>query len=147
MTMGLLSKLTNSVTPQKKATDDALLMHGMFLMAGTDGTVGEDEMAQVEGYFESLPEFEGKDFDAVYTEAVKILHKYPSLRDSVKSLSELSTRGLKDKCYMLAADIAMSSGDVDEAEDTMLEAIQRTTETSDELATKILEVLALKYAK
>ena len=126
--MGLLSKLTNSVTPQKKATDDALLMHAMFCMAGTDGQIGNDEMAQVEGYFMSLPEFEGKNFGQVYEEAVKILRRYPNIKESVKSLGELSSRMLKDKCYMLCADIAMSSGDVDEAEDQMLEAIQRVCE-------------------
>ena len=145
--MGLLSKLTGSVTPQKKAADDALLLHGMMLMAGADGSIGNEEMAQVEGYFMALPEFEGKNFQEVYNEAVKILRKYPSLKDSVKSLGELSNRTIKDKCYLLAADIAMSSGDVDEAEDAMLEAIQRVCEVQDSLATKILEVLTLKYAR
>jgi hypothetical protein len=145
--MGLLSKLTNSVTPQKKASDDALLMHGMFCMAGCDGQIGNDEMAQVEGYFMSLPEFEGRNFNAVYEEAVKVLRRYPNLAESVKSLSELSSRALKDKCYMLCADIAMSSGDVDEREDAMLEAIQRVCEVPDALAQKILEVLTLKYCK
>jgi len=145
--MGLLSKLTGSVTPQKKATDDALLLHGMMLMAGADGSIGDEEMAQVEGYFVSLPEFEGKNFNEVYQESLKILRRFPSLKDSVKSLGELSARTIKDKCYLLAADIAMSSGDVDEAEDQMLEAIQRVCEVQDALATKILEVLTLKYAR
>jgi hypothetical protein len=95
----------------------------------------------------ALPEFEGKNFQDVYNEAVKILRKFPSLKDSVKSLGELSSRTLKDKCYLLAADIAMSSGDVDEAEDAMLEAVQRVCEVNDQLATKILEVLTLKYAR
>ena len=119
----------------------------MFCMAGTDGQIGQDEMAQVEGYFMALPEFEGKNFGQVYEEATKILRKYPNMRDSVKSLAELSSRGLKDKCYFLCADIAMASGDVDEAEDAMLEAIQRVCEVQDVLATKILEVLTLKYCK
>ena len=75
--MGLLSKLTGSVTPQKKAADDALLLHGMMLMAGADGSIGQEEMAQVEGYFMALPEFEGKNFQDVYNEAVKVLRKFP----------------------------------------------------------------------
>jgi hypothetical protein len=145
--MGLLSKLTSGATPQKKATDDALLLHAMFCMAGTDGTIGQDEMAQVEGYFMALPEFEGKNFNEVYEQAVKVLHKYPSIKDSIKSLAELSSPMLKQKCYLLCADIAMSSGDVDEAEDAMLEAIQRVCEVQDALAQKILEVLTLKYSK
>lgn len=41
----------------------------------------------------------------------------------------------------------MSSGDVDENEDRMLDAMQRVMEVDDTLAQKILEVLVIKYAK
>ena len=145
--MGLLSRLTGKVTPQKKPTDDALLLHAMLLMCGTDGNFDDQEIPTVEAYFNSLPEFEGKEFSAVYQEAAKILQRYPNLKDSVKALGELSTQMVKNKCYLLAADIAMASGDVDEAEDAMLEAMQRTLQVEDALATKILEVLTLKYAQ
>lgn len=145
--MGLLSRLTGAVTPQKKASDDALLVHGMMLMCGADGSFDQEEVDTVNAYFSQLPEFEGKDFGDVYNEAVKVLRRFPSLKDSVKGLSDLSTQQLKNKCYLLAADIAMASGDVDEAEDQMLEAMQRVLGVSDQLAEKILEVLTLKYSK
>ena len=145
--MGLLSKLTGKVTPQKKPTDDALLLHAMLLMCGADGNFDDQEMPQVESYFSALPEFEGKEFSEVYQEAAKVLKRYPSLKDSVKALSDLTNQTVKNKCYLLAADIAMSSGDVDEAEDAMLEAMQRVLQVEDSLATKILEVLTLKYAR
>ncbi|MBZ5713813.1 tellurite resistance TerB family protein [Nannocystis pusilla] len=145
--MGLLSRLTGKVTPQKKPTDDALLLHGMLLMCGADGSFDEQELPTVEGYFAQLPEFEGKEFGDVYQEAVKILKRFPSLKDSVKALGDLSSQLVKNKAYLLAADIAMSSGDVDEAEDAMLEAMQRVLNVEDALATKILEVLTLKYAR
>jgi uncharacterized tellurite resistance protein B-like protein len=145
--MGLLSKLTGKVTPQKKPADDALLLHAMLLMCGADGNFDEQELPQVEGYFNALPEFEGKEFSNVYGEAAKVLKRFSSLKDSVKALSELSNQTVKNKCYLLAADIAMSSGDVDEAEDAMLDAMQRVLQVEDALATKILEVLTLKYAR
>ena len=145
--MGLLSKLTGKVTPQKKPADDALLLHAMLLMCGADGSFDEQELPQVESYFSALPEFKGKEFSEVYQEAAKVLKRYPSLKDSVKALSDLTNQTVKNKCYLLAADIAMSSGDVDEAEDAMLEAMQRVLQVEDSLATKILEVLTLKYAR
>jgi len=145
--MGLLSKLTGKVTPQKKPADDALLLHAMLLMCGADGNFDEQELPQVEGYFNALPEFEGKEFSNVYGEAAKVLKRFPTLKDSVKALSDLSNQTVKNKCYLLAADIAMSSGDVDEAEDAMLDAMQRVLQVEDALATKILEVLTLKYAR
>ncbi len=145
--MGLLSRLTGKIVPQKKAADDALLVHGMMLMCGADGSFDQEEQDTVNAYFSQLPEFEGKDFGDVYNEALKILRRFPSLKDSVKALSDLSTQGLKNKCYLLAADIAMASGDVDEAEDQMLEAMQRVMNVDDGLAQRILEVLSIKYAK
>jgi hypothetical protein len=143
--MGLLSRLTGKVTPQRKASDDALLMHGMMLMCGADGNFEQAEMETVEAYFAQLPEFRGKEFSDVYDDAVKILRRYPSLKDSVKSLGELSTPALKKKCYVLAADIAMSSGDVEEDEDAMLEAMQRILEIDDRFAQSALEILSVKY--
>ncbi len=145
--MGLLSRFTKNVTPPKKATDDSLLVHGMMLMCGADGSFDQEEVDTVQAYFSQLPEFEGKHFGQVYEDAVKIVRRYPSLADSVKALGELSSRNLKNKCYLLAADIAMSSGDVDENEDKMLEAMQRVLEVSDDLAEKILEILSIKYTK
>ena len=103
--MGLLSKLTGKVTPQKKPADDALLLHAMLLMCGADGSFDEQELPQVEGYFNALPEFEGKEFSNVYGEAAKVLKRFSSLKDSVKALSELSNQTVKNKCYLLAADI------------------------------------------
>lgn len=145
--MGLLSRLTKSVTPQKKASDDALLVHGMMLMCGADGVFDQEEVDTVQAYFSQLPEFEGKYFGEVYEEALKILRRFPSLQESVKALADLSSPTLKTKCFLLAADIAMSSGDVDEAEDRMLDTMQRILEVPDATATKILEVLTIKYAR
>ncbi len=145
--MGLLSRLTRKVTPPKKAADDALLIHGMMLMCGADGSFDAEEMETVEAYFAQCPEFEGKAFGDVYGEAIKILRGYNGLHDSVRALGQLSTQGLKDKCFLLAADIAMSSGDVDANEDEMLESMQEVLGVQDSLAEKIIEVLTIKYVK
>ena len=145
--MGLLSRFTNKVMPPKAPEDDALLVHGMMLMCGADGSFDHEEIETVEAYFAQVPEFHGKNFQEVYQAAIKILRRYPNLQESVKALADLSTRNLKNKCYLLAADIAMSSGDVDEAEDRMLDAMQRVMEVSDDFAQKVIEVLSIKYTK
>ena len=144
--MGLLS-MFGSKTPQKKPTDDMLLLHTMLLMAGADGNIDEPEIETVEAFFSQLPEFEDKDFDEVYSECKKMVSKYPNLKDSVKALSGFSNDNVKKKAFVIAADIALSSGDVDEAEDEMLAAMQRILGIDDDLAQKVLEVLSLKYTK
>ena len=145
--MGLLSRLTAGVTPQKKATDDVLLLHTMFLMMGADGAFDEEEWEMLESYFFSLPEFEGKNFQEVKEQCHKLLSKYGNLHDSVKALGDFTNATIKKKAYVVAADIAMASGDVDEAEDKMLDAMQRVLGVDDATAQKVLEVLAMKYAR
>jgi tellurite resistance protein len=144
--MGLLSRLTGKVMPQKKAADDVLLLHTMMLMSGADGVFDMEEKAGLNAYFEQLPEFKGKDFAALFEDAVKVVRRYPNLKDSVKAIAELSTTALKTKAFLIAADIALSSGEIDEAEDQMLEAMQRTLAVDDATASKIIDVLSIKYA-
>ena len=54
---------------------------------------------------------------------------------------------MRKKAFVLAADIALSSGDVDESEEELLEAMQRVLNIDDQLASTIVQILALKYAK
>jgi tellurite resistance protein len=145
--MGLLAKVTANATPTKKATDDVLLLHGMMLMAAADGVIEAKEMATVEAFFYTLPEFDNKDFDELIGEANKVVARFGTLRESVKALAEIESDAVKKKCFVLAADIAMSSGDVAEPEDQLLDAYQRLLGIDDATGTKVLEVLAMKYAK
>lgn len=144
--MGLLSKVATGVQVGKKATDDVLLLHGMLLMCSADGVMDAQEMCTLEAFYNTLPEFDGKDFDDLLQQANKVVARYGNLRESVKAVAEIQSEAVRRKLYILAADLAMSSGDVDESEDRMLEAFQRLLGVDDEMATKILEVLTIKYA-
>jgi uncharacterized tellurite resistance protein B-like protein len=145
--MGLLSKLTAGVTPQKKATDDVLLLHGLMLMAGADGSIGDEEWDMLKAYWFTIPEFAEKNFDDVLQDANKVVARFGNLQESIKALSEIQSDVVRKKLFVLAADLAMSSGDVDETEDKMLETFQRLLDVSDDTAQKVLEVLSLKYAR
>jgi len=144
--MGLLSAF-RGISATKKPTDDVLLVHTMLLMAGADGYLEAAEAETVEAYFSQLPEFEGKDFGEVYGQARKLVSRYPNLRESVKALADFSSETVRKKAFVLAADIAMSSGEVDEAEDELLTAMQRVLDIDDLTVRKVLEVLTMKYAR
>ncbi len=144
--MGLLAKVASGVQVNKKASDDVLLLHGMLLMCSADGVLDAQEMCTLEGFYNTLPEFDGKDFDELLAQANKVVARYGTLGQSVKALAEIQSEAVRKKLYVLAADLAMSSGDVDESEDRLLEAYQRLLGIDDVMATKILEVLTLKYA-
>lgn len=145
--MGLLSRLAGSVAPQKKAGDDVLLFHGMMLMAGADGVIDANEQDTLRAFFYTLPEFQGKNFQDMLTEGQKVINKYGNLKDSIKALGDIESEAVRKKLFVLAVDLALSSGDIDDAEDVMLETMQRLLNIDDGTATKILEVLTLKYAQ
>ncbi|MEO1272541.1 MAG: TerB family tellurite resistance protein [Myxococcota bacterium] len=142
--MGLLSRLMGK-TQERKASDDVLLMLAMLLMVATDGSVDREELASLEAYFVTLPDFQGKNFGNILQEAAKLMRK-GSRADVVAQFANLSSQGLKDKAFLLAADIALSSGDVDQNEDALLDAMQRVMSVNDATARKIIEVLSIKYA-
>ena len=144
--MGLLGKMFGG-QPAKKASDDVLLLHAMMLMSSVDGIMEGSEIATLEGFINTLPEFRDADFDKQMAEARKLRAKFSSAQEAVKALGDISSPAVKKKAFILAADIAMSSGDVDEAEEELLEAMQRILGIDDDLAQKSIEVLALKYAK
>jgi tellurite resistance protein len=60
-------------------------------------------------------------------------------------LNEIQSDAIRKKAFVLAVDIAMSSGDIDESEEEMLEAMKRILKIEDALADKIIEVISLKY--
>jgi tellurite resistance protein len=144
--MGLLGKFFGGA-PAKKATDDVLLLHAMMLMSSVDGYMDGAEIATLEGFINTLPEFADADFDKQLAEAKKLRAKFQTPQEAVKALGDISSEAVKKKAFILAADIAMSSGDVDEAEEELLEAMQRILNIDDALANKAIEVLAMKYAK
>lgn len=145
--MGLLSRLTGQSTAPRKPTDDVLLMHAMMLMASADGALDGVEAEFLETFFDVLPEFQGKDFDDVLTQARKIVARYPNTKASVEALRELSSPTEKQKAYVLAVDIALASGDVDEKEDALLDAMQGVLDIDPRFAQQVIDVLAIKYAR
>ena len=142
--MGLLSRLTGA-KPTKAPTDDVLLIHGMLLMAGADGAIEQGEMSTVQAFIDVLPEFRGKDIDVLISEARKVIGRAGGIKESVRALGDLSTPVLKRKLYILAVDLAMSSGDIDEKEDQLLETYQRLLGIDDAFAEKCIDVMAIKY--
>ena len=146
--MGLLSRLAG-MAPAKAPTDNVLLIHAMFAMAGADGNFDDEEVAVIIAAANALPEFKDtseQEFQGLVGEAKKLLRKYENPQASVAALGQLSTPRLKQKAFLLAAEIALASGDVDEDEDAMLESMQRVLGLDDATAQTIVNVLAIKYA-
>lgn len=145
--MGLLAKYFEAGAAAQSPSDDVLLLHGMMCMAGADGVFEQAEIALLEAYFSQLPEFRGKDFDELVAEARAIVSTYPSTLESVEALAELSSPQAKAKMFVLAVELALAGGSIDEREDVMLEAMQRVLGIDPATAAKVVEVVSMKYAR
>jgi tellurite resistance protein len=145
--MGLLSRLSGMVS-NKAPTDSVLLIHAMFLMAGADGNFDDEEVAVLIATANSLPEFKDtteQEYSSLVGEAKKLARKYENPAASVAALAQLSTPKMKMKAFLLAAEVALASGDVDEDEDALLESMQRVLGIDDNTAQTIINILAIKY--
>lgn len=143
--MGLLGKIFGS-TP-RKASDEQLLVYGMMLMIGADGDLQQEELATLNGFVITLPDFRGKDLREVFRGAQQALKGKKTLEEAVAALKGIESPAVKKKLYVVAADLALSSGDIDEKEEKILELMQQELGIDDALATKVVEVLALKYQR
>jgi tellurite resistance protein len=144
--MGLLGRFLGREAV-KKPTDDILLLHAMVMMSSVDGDIDGAELATLEAFINTLPELKEVDISTQLVAARKLSAQFKTSEEAVGALAEISSDAVRKKAFVLAADIALSSGDVDEAEEELLEAMQRVLGIDDELANKIVEVLALKYAR
>ena len=146
--MGLLDNFVKKA-PAKKPPDDVLLLHSIFCMAAADGVIDDSEDDVIRAYANTLPEFrdmDGEAFQQAMDESVKIAQKYDSnMKASLVALEGIESDAVRKKAFVLAVDIAMSSGDIDTAEEEMLQAMQRILGIDDALASKIIEVISLKY--
>ncbi len=130
-----------------KVDDQQLLLEAMLCVAFADGDDQYEETNLVRAFANTLPEFKEADFDKQMADAKKLRAKFNSVQEAVKALGEISSEAVRKKAFILAADIALSSGDVDEAEEELLEAMQRVMGIDDNLANTAISILALKYAK
>jgi tellurite resistance protein len=148
--MGLLGKFLGT-QPAKKPTDDVLLLHSILCMAGADGSIEDAEHEMIRNFANTLPEFrdmDGNEFDKCLDASRKIVHKYNrDMKSSLQALNEIESEAVRKKAFVLAVDMAMSSGDVDQAEEEMLEAMQRILRIDDDLARRAIEIIGLKYLK
>ena len=140
--MGFFDKLKKGVL---KTEDEVLLCEAMLAISMADGDEQWEEGDLVRAFMNTLPELKGKDVYAVFDKAEKNVKLHGAL-PRVKALGALSSEPLKKKAFMLAMDIALSSGEIDDGEEAVLAEMQTVLGVPYELATQIADVLTIKYS-
>lgn len=139
--MGLFDKLKKKAL---KVDDQQLLLEAMLCVAFADGDDQYEETNLVRAFAATLPELKNADAYEVYEKAEKAVKLHGAMNRS-KELASLSTDALKQKAFLLAMDIALSSGEIDEGEEAVLAQMQGSLGISDDVAENISNVLMIKY--
>lgn len=148
--MGLLKQQAQSagLETEKQTTDDTLLALAMGCMALADGAMDQGEVASIEAFASTLPEFQNGCFAEPWNASGKIFNKFEGdVFKACHELESLSSDSLKKKAFILAVDIALASGDVDETEDKLLDEMKTVLNIDDIFAEKTVHILAAKYAQ
>ncbi len=128
-----------------KVDDQQLLLEAMLCVAFADGDDQYEETQLVRAFAATLPEFKNADAYEVYEKAEKSVKLHGAL-NRVKELNNLTSEALKHKAFLLAMDIALSSGEIDDGEEAVLGAMAETLRIPSELTDRIASVLMIKYA-
>jgi len=139
--MGFFDKLKKKAL---KVDDQQLLLEAMLCVSFADGDDQYEETNLVRAFAATLPELKSTDAYEVYEKAEKSVKLHGAL-SRVKELAGLSTEALKQKAFLLAMDIALSSGEIDEGEEAVLSAMAETLHIPPDLQEQIANVLMIKY--
>jgi len=140
--MGFFDSLKKKVL---KVDDQQLLLEAMLCVAFADGDDQYEETNLVRAFANTLPELKNADAYEVYEKAEKAVKLHGAL-NRVKELANLSSEPLKHKAFLLAMDIALSSGEIDDGEEAVLAAMAETMRIPPELSDRIAGVLMIKYS-
>ena len=132
---------------KKGSGDDALLFHAMYVMATVDGQTSEAEFGVLKGVLSTLPDFATSKIDALVSASIAIAKKHGGNLESVAALTEISDKFLRLRAYMLAAEIAYASGDINPAEELLLSSMERLLSLEHNETSQILWCLSIKYCR
>lgn len=142
--MGLFDKVLGSSTDK---LNEAEGMAGIALAAiASDGMITEEEAAGLGTTLSRMKLYAGmsnRDINKVFEKLIKVARSEGV--DKLIELSSTATRAdLKPTAFAVAADLLMADGHVAPEEKKFLEKIQRSLGVGDDLAVKIVEVIAIK---
>ena len=142
--MGLFDKVLGGSTDKLTEAEG---MAGIALAAiASDGMITEEEAAGLGTTLSRMKLYSGmsnRDVNKVFEKLIKVARS-----EGVDRLIDLSSSavgaGLKQTAFAVAADLLMADGDVPPTEKKFLEKIQHSLGVTDDVALKIVEVMAIK---
>jgi tellurite resistance protein len=114
--------------------------------SAVDGSIDESEAKHIFAYLLQMRMYEGysnKQMSALFDKLVAVLQN-----EGVGGLVTIAKNSLpaelRETAFACAVDIALADGVIEDSEKALLEELQQVLEVSDELGSKILEVMMIK---
>jgi tellurite resistance protein len=135
--MGLLRDLT-ARTNHGDPREAGPLRDILSVMGTIDGKLDDSERAAIAGMFRSLPQLRSAPESPTPPKVNRA-----QLLEELKQIPEAR---LRRQCFVIAVEVALSSGGANESEDQYVERLRSALDIDEAFARKTIEVLAYKYA-
>ena len=142
--MGLFDKVIGSSTDK---LNEAEGVAGIALCAvAADGVITEEEAAGLGTSLSRMNLFSkmsNRDVNKIFEKLIKVVRSQ-GVEQLMTLSAEAVTKELRPTAFAIATDLLMADGNVAPEEKRFLEKIQKSLDVNDDLAVKIVEVIAIK---
>jgi hypothetical protein len=135
--MGMLKELTS--TTNRGHSDEATPLRGILSVMGTiDGKLDPAERAAISALFRTIPQLRdaGEPTEPPRANRAQLLEE----------LARIPDERLRRQCFVLAVEVALSSGGANDSEDQYVDRLRSALKIDEAFARSTIEVLAYKYA-
>lgn len=143
--MGLFSKLFSSTSqPSIQFNSDREAFFAIvYACVAIDGEIGDDEIEALVGFMHSNNYMEGFDSLEAYRRLDSLKSKY-GVQAIVTAALPSVKETMKPTLFATAVDFILADGIVNAKEEALLEDLQNGLSISNDLATKIIDVMVIK---
>ncbi|MGI5380765.1 hypothetical protein ACQEV2_42650 [Streptomyces sp. CA-251387] len=136
-------------TNRSQFQQKAAMVHAMMIICFNGSKITSQQLATVESYAKSLPEFYGMDFQPYYEEAKKLASSAAGDTErAIDLLSIIESEELRTKAFYCCLELSLSNADAKATaqDEVVLSAIQSSLGVSAQTASQLRESIAVKYA-
>lgn len=143
--MGLFDKILGSKDVEKLEKEEAFAAISLAAIAA-DGYISDEEAQSIavdltkRKFFEK---YNAKQINSMFQKLIKII-KNQGIEALVEKSRESLPSDLRETAFAVAIDLALADGYLDKSEKDVLSRIQQHLGISDDVATKIIDVILIK---
>jgi hypothetical protein len=131
--------------PTRIAQQKALMVHGMMLIGHADGKISTEQVALIDSYARTLPEFRGRDFQSYYADAKKVAAEAGgSIEAALAILSRIEGSAARKRLFACLLELAYA-GKVSLRVQGLLQEAKLVLDIADLDAAKIEYGVRCKY--